>query len=102
MNEIKLKLNDKGQGAFVIEEGGEVVAEMQIVINKSDLVARHTEVSERLKGQGVGAKLLDTMVQYARDHQFKVVPLCPFVNLQFRRHPEKYDDVWNKNWHSNA
>jgi predicted GNAT family acetyltransferase len=100
MNEIQLRLDDNGQGTFVIEDDGEVVAEMEFTINKSDLVARHTEVSEKLKGQGVGAKLLATMVQYARDHQLKVVPLCPFVNLQFRRHPERYDNVWNKNWHS--
>lgn len=100
MNEVELRLNSNGQGAFVIEEGGEVVAEMEITINKNDLVARHTEVSKHLKGQGVGAKLLATMVQYAKDHQLKVVPLCPFVNLQFRRHPEQYNDVWNKNWHS--
>ena len=100
MNEVELRLSPKGQGAFVIEDGGEVVAEMEITINKNDLVARHTEVSKQLKGQGVGAKLLGAMVQYAKDHQLKVVPLCPFVNLQFRRHPERYDDVWNKNWHS--
>lgn len=99
MNEIELKLNDNGSGAFVIEEGADVVAEMQITINGTDLVARHTEVSPKLKGQGVGAKLLATMVQYARDHHLKVVPLCPFVNMNFRRHPDRYEDVWNKNWH---
>lgn len=98
MNDIELKLNANGRGAFVIEENGERLAEMEVAIQKENLIVYHTEVHERLKNLGIGAKLLRQMVAYARDHHLKVVPLCPFVNVQFRRHPEQYEDVWNKNW----
>lgn len=98
MNDIELKLNANGRGAFVIEENGERLAEMEVAIQKENLIVYHTEVHERLKNLGIGAKLLGQMVAYARDHHLKVVPLCPFVNVQFRRHPEHYEDVWNKNW----
>lgn len=99
MDEIELKLEDNGRGSFVIDRDGERLAEMVIAIDKGNLTVYHTEVSEKLKGQGVGSKLLATMVDYSRKNQLKVIALCPFVSAQFKRHPELYADVWNQNWH---
>jgi predicted GNAT family acetyltransferase len=96
MDEIQLKLDDRGQGAFVLEKEGERVAEMVIGVKDNDLTVYHTEVSEKLKGQGVAAKLLAAMVDYARAYHLKIIPLCEFVTVQFKRHPEHYEDVWNK------
>lgn len=101
MNAIELKLQPNNRGAFVIEEGGERIAEMELAIDRGNLIVFHTEVSEKLKGQGIASSLLETMVAYAREHQLKVVPLCPFVHAQFKRHPEKYEDIWNKDYKHN-
>ncbi len=98
MDEIQLKLEPNGQGAFVIERDGERLAEMVIAVDKQNLTVYHTEVSEKLKGQGAASKLLSTMVDYAREHQLKVIALCPFVSAQFKRHPELYSDIWNQHW----
>ena len=100
MNAIELKLESNGKGAFVIEEDGERIAEMVISVSGNNLTVYHTEVSEKLKGQGVAAQLLSTMVNYAREQKLKVIPLCPYVSAQFKRHPEQYKDVWNQHWHS--
>ncbi|HMG91706.1 MAG TPA: GNAT family N-acetyltransferase [Chryseolinea sp.] len=97
--EVQLKLDDSGKGAFFIEEGGKRVAEMVISLSGSNLTVFHTEVSESLKGKGVSTQLLETMVKYVRDNNLKVIPLCPYVSVQFRRHTGKYDDIWNKEWH---
>ena len=99
MEEIQLKLDDHGKGAFVVERSGERLAEMVIAIDNKNLTVYHTEVSNKLKGEGMGTKLLSTMVDYARKHQLKVIALCPFVSAQFKRHPELYADVWNQHWH---
>ena len=99
LNPIELKLDDTGKGAFVIEEAGERLAEMVVAISGDNLTVFHTEVSEKLKGQGIASQLLAAMVNYARLHQKKIIPLCPYVNAQFKRHPEQYDDIWNKTWH---
>ena|SRR5438105_4933713 len=98
-NDIQLKLEENGRGAFVIEKEGERLAEMVISVDGDNVTVYHTEVSDKLKGQGVASQLLSTMVDYARTHQLKVIALCPFVNAQFKRHPELYADVWNQNWH---
>jgi predicted GNAT family acetyltransferase len=98
MNEIQLKLNEQNRGAFVIENGDEKLAEMNIAISDGNLIVFHTEVSEKLKGQGIGVKLVSEMIDYARKNQLKVVPLCTFVHTQFKRREDQYADIWNKEW----
>jgi predicted GNAT family acetyltransferase len=100
MNPIKLKLNDQQRGAFLIEDGDERLAEMVIAIIDKRLIVYHTEVSEKLRGEGIAAKLMEQMVNYARSNSLKVVPLCPYVLAQFKRHTEQYKDIWDQNWKS--
>ena len=100
MESVKLDLSNVGRGAFFMEENGNRVAEMVISIAGSNLTVYHTEVSEKLKGQGISTQLLTTMVEYARKNNLKVIPLCPYVSAQFKRHPEQYADVWNRDWHN--
>jgi uncharacterized protein len=99
MNPIQLTLNDQQRGVFAIDENGERLAEMGIGINGKNLIVYHTQVSDKLQGQGIAGKLLSKMTAYARKNDLKVVPLCPYVLAQFKRHPEEYTDIWNKHWH---
>ena len=96
MDDVKLKLDEKDNGHFYILDGEEQVAEMEISISGNDLTVYHTEVLPKAEGKGLAKKLLATMVDYARQHALKVIPLCPYVHAQFKRHPEEYADVWNK------
>ena len=100
MNDIKIKLKDNGQGAFVIEEGDVRLAEMEMAVNNGNLTIYHTEVADELKGKGVATQLVSTMAAYAREKQLKVIPLCPYVLAQFKRHEDQYADIWNKSWHN--
>ena len=100
MEEVQIELNENGRGAFFVNDGVQRVAEMVFSIAGNNLTVYHTEVSEKLKGKGVSGQLLEAMVNYARAHSLKVIPLCPYVNAQFRRHSDKYKDIWNKEWHS--
>ena len=93
MNEIELKRGTNGRGRFVIEEDGEVLAEMDFGITDDRMTIFHTEVSKKLAGQNIGKKLIAEMAAYAREHHLKVIPLCAFVNAQFNRHPELYEDI---------
>jgi len=96
---IQLKIDDHGKGAFVVEKNNERLAEMVIRISDHRLTVYHTEVREELRGQGIADQLLATMVEYARKHQLKVIPLCQYVLAKFKHSPAKYEDVWEKDWH---
>ena len=96
MGEVELKLNGQQQGAFRIMEDDEQIGEMAIDIKEGILTAYHTEVVEKAEGKGYAKKLLNAMADYARKNSLKVVPLCPYVHLQFRRRPDEYADIWQK------
>ena len=52
------------------------------------LVVIHTEVPSNLGGRGIGGRLVQAAVAFAKQEQLKVVPLCPFARTYLRRHPE--------------
>ena len=52
------------------------------------LVLTHTEVHPDLEGQGVGSNLVKQVLEYAEQHDQKIVPLCPFVATYIKRHPD--------------
>jgi|GEM_PF-2669100 len=65
--EIKQIENDS-KGAFLIEEGSERLGEMTYSKAGDNLIIiDHTEVSDRLRGQGAGKKLVLAAVEYARN-----------------------------------
>lgn len=102
MEEVKLNLNEKKQGAFYIMEGAEQMGEMAVSVSGSNLTVYHTEVAAKAEGKGYAKKLLNEMVAYARKNNLKVIPLCPYVHAQFKRRPQEYADVWNKEQEAEA
>ena len=94
--QVELKLDKNNNGGFYIMDEAEQIAEMAISISGKNLTVYHTEVSQKAEGKGLGKELLSAMVDYARKNGLKVIALCPFVHAQFKRHPEQYADIWNK------
>ena len=91
-----MQLHENGHGKFYISDDDEQVGEMVFSISGNNLTVYHTEVSPKAEGKGLAKKLLASMVGYAREKELKVIPLCPFVLAQFTRHPDEYNDIWNK------
>ncbi|WP_029059146.1 GNAT family N-acetyltransferase [Stappia stellulata] len=61
------------------------------IASETLVIADHTGVPDSLRGTGVGHALVARLVEDARAGGFLIVPLCPFVNAQRRRHPEWAD-----------
>ncbi len=48
----------------------------------------HTEVPQALEGNGICSKLVAKVLREIDRQQCTVVPLCPFVTLYLKRHPD--------------
>lgn len=79
------------KGRYVIRKDG-AEAELTFSITSPVLViADHTGVPDAFRGTGAGLALVTRLVADAREMGFKIMPLCPFVNAQRKRHPEWAD-----------
>ena len=82
-----------GKGMFFVESDGNILAEMTYTMSSPEkMIIEHTEVSDELRGKNIGYQLVHTAVEYARTHNIKIIPLCPFANSVFKKKPE-YADV---------
>jgi len=85
------------KGSFYVAEGNKILAEMVYTMaSPSKMIIEHTEVSDELRGKNVGKQLVRHMVDFARTHNIKVIPLCPFTASVFKKTPEYADVLFNK------
>lgn len=80
-----------GKGRYVIRKNGEEAELTYSVTSPALIIADHTGVPESFRGTGAGLALLTRMVADARAEGFRIMPLCPFVNAQRKKHPEWAD-----------
>lgn len=82
---IKHEINGD-KGVFIALEDGKKVGEMTYSQAGSEkFIVDHTEVDPEEKGKGIGHVLLFKAVEYARENNLKIVPLCSFVKDSFER-----------------
>lgn len=89
--EVELEENGS-KGRYILR--GPDGAEAQLTYTKAgdgQIIIDHTGVPDAFRGQGAGLKLVIRAVEDARAAGHKIIPLCPFVAAQFRRHPEWAD-----------
>ena len=80
------------KGIFSIRVEGKRVAELSYTVAGSDkIIIDHTEVSAILRGTGAGLSLVQAAVNWARNMQYGVIPLCPFAKATILKHPELQD-----------
>lgn len=80
------------KGIFFAGQDGAILAELVYTKTTAEkMIIEHTEVDESLSGQGVGLQLVHTAVDYARTHNMKIIPLCPFAKSVFDKKAEFRD-----------
>ncbi len=85
---------DNGKGAFSATADGQRAGEMTYSrMNAHAVIVDHTGVSAAFEGQSLGKQLVEHGVQWARENEQKIMPLCPFARALFERTPA-YQDVW--------
>ena len=79
--------NDVPGSRFVVRRGGET-AELTYSIAGSQIIFKHTGVPETMRGEGIAGKLAHAGLEYAKAHNLRVIPICPYVIAYLTRHPE--------------
>ena len=85
---------DGSKGRYVLRRDGEEAAMTFSIMSPGMRIVDHTGVPDSLRGTGAGRALVEHLVEDARANGFRIVPLCPFVNAERRKHPE-WADVFN-------
>ncbi|PBJ07378.1 GNAT family N-acetyltransferase [Flavobacterium sp. ACN6] len=90
------QINDIKRGCFeAIEEGKEAGKMTYTWAGDSKFIIDHTEVNEEFSGKGVGKKLLMATVDYARNNNLKIIPLCPFAKSVFDKNEDIRDVLFS-------
>ena len=67
-----------GKAHYLAYEGG----------RGTERIFYHTTVSEDYAGQGLAARLVEDALDDTLDAGIAVVPVCPYVKLWLRKHPD--------------
>ncbi|WDF61396.1 GNAT family N-acetyltransferase [Flavobacterium sp. KACC 22758] len=90
------QINDIRKGYFeAIEDGKEAGKMTYTWAGDSKFIIDHTEVSPEFNGKGVGKKLVMAAVEYARENNLKIIPLCPFAKSVFDKVEEIRDVLFS-------
>ncbi len=96
MDEFKL-----GNNEIYMEENGEVIAKIQFVPSGSDengrelITVKHTFVYEGHNGKGLGKKLVNKIVEYAKEENKAIIPECSYAKKVLESN-EEYQSVLAK------
>ncbi|MDX6181574.1 GNAT family N-acetyltransferase [Flavobacterium sp. Fl-77] len=88
--------NDGRKGYFEALEEGKQAGKMTYTwAGDTKFIIDHTEVNEAFNGKGVGKKMVMAAVEYARENNVKILPLCPFAKSVFDKTPEIHDVLFS-------
>jgi predicted GNAT family acetyltransferase len=92
-DEIKVEREDgQSSGRYVVRIASGPEAEMTYQrVGPGTIAIDHTYVPSQYRGGGIAAKLVQAGIEDARREGTKIVPICSYVEAQFRRHPEWAD-----------
>jgi predicted GNAT family acetyltransferase len=82
--------HDQSTGRFETHVGGRV-AFLNYRRMNGTIIFDHTEVPAEFEGNGIGGRLAQAALEYARSSHLRVVPLCPFLADYLRKHTEYQD-----------
>ena len=84
--------HDTEQCVFSMDVDGHPATLSYRVLDNETLEYYSTQVSDELRGRGVGGRLARHALDYANDNGYKVVPTCWFVSKFLDRHKD-YDHL---------
>lgn len=90
---VRMEFAHRMHALFIIEKKGRQMAELDVEITDDNIIVNHMEVAPKHKSQ-LQAKLLASLVEYAREHYLKIVSLNKVISRKLNKQPDKYADIW--------
>lgn len=91
MLEVK-QHNWETKGEFLAKMDGQKAGLMTYSWAGEDrIIIDHTEVEPAYNGKGVGKELVYKAVEFAREKNLKIIPLCPFAKAMFQKNEDIRD-----------
>ena len=92
--EIRKKENDH---RFVLYDGEKEIGYLSYdVEDNGDWIAEHTVVDEAYGGRGLARKLVEALIDEAKQQEIRVRPVCSYVKKVFSADPERVKTIWKK------
>ncbi|GGG73694.1 N-acetyltransferase [Parapedobacter pyrenivorans] len=90
---MKIQRDDNGKkGQFSVLVNEEEAGLMTYTwAGDHKFIIDHTEVNPDFSGKGIGKQLVMAAVEFARENDLKILPLCPYAKSVFERTPEIRD-----------
>lgn len=82
-----MEIRFEENGAKAYNDEGKEVGLCEYYEKDGKWVLNHTVVDPSMKGQGIAGKLLDCVLEHAREKKVKVVPECSYVAHAFEKNP---------------
>ncbi len=64
------------------------IPKIEYIRAKDKIFLTHTEVPDKLEGQGIGSQLVEAVLREVERQDLTLVPLCPFVAGYIKDHPD--------------
>lgn len=95
-NAEELEIRKEGNAYVVIGPNGQVGEITYRLADVNTWILDHTYLDPEYRGGNLAPRMLDFVVEEAREKGRKIVPACSYALAQFRRNPDKYGDVWER------
>ena len=90
--ELKHDTSNKNKRFYLLDNGKEIGEIAYAYVNDDLIDINHTEIDPNYRGQNLGQKLIDAIVDYARENNLKATAGCPYVAKVFSK-TTQYDDI---------
>ena len=87
----EMVLHDRDHFRFYLEIDEEVAYILYKIVPGGILDFYKTFVPKILRGQGLGDKLMQAVIEYAQKNELKIQPSCSFVENYFSKNPDHTD-----------
>lgn len=91
MIEVKHNNDDKHGSFEASVEGNKAGLMTYTWAGEERFIIDHTEVESAYNGKGIGKEMLIKAVEFARQNNKKIIPLCPFAKATFQKNSDLQD-----------